>query len=204
MREPTITVLFWDVGGVLLEKGWPSEARQEAARRFALDAGFERRHQEVVADFECGRLSLDAYLDRTVQGRPGAVDREAFKSFMFSWSRPRPEALALAAELARGGRYLLATLNNESHELNQFRIERFGLRPLFTMFLSSCALGTRKPDARIYTQALEITQRRPQECAFLDDQAENVEAARALGIAAIRFEDAAQARRALRGLGVEA
>ncbi|HEV8255209.1 MAG TPA: HAD family phosphatase [Vicinamibacteria bacterium] len=204
MREPPIKVLFWDVGGVLLEKGWPTEARQEAARRFSLDAGFEARHQQVVADFECGRLSLDEYLDRTVFDRPRPLSREAFKGFMFSWSRPRPEALALVSELARGGRYLMATLNNESHELNQFRIDRFGLRSHFAVFLSSCVLGCRKPDPRIYAQALEITQRRPEECAFLDDQPENVEAARAGGMAAIRYEDAPQARRALRGLGVEA
>jgi putative hydrolase of the HAD superfamily len=208
MREPAlpaavVKVLFWDVGGVLLERGWPTEARQEAARRFSLDPGFEERHHRLVADFECGRLGLDEYLDRTVFDRPRAFSRDAFKSFMFSWSRPRPEAIALVTELARGGRYLLATLNNESHELNQFRIERFGLRPLFTMFLSSCALGTRKPDPRIYGQALEITQRRPEECAFLDDQPENVEAARVAGMAAIRFEDARQARAALRALGVE-
>ncbi|HEY3119338.1 MAG TPA: HAD-IA family hydrolase [Vicinamibacteria bacterium] len=198
-----IKALFWDVGGVLLEKGWPTEARQEAARRFSLDAGFEQRHQQAVADFETGRLGLDEYLDRVVVDRPRPFEREAFKSFMFSWTRPFPEALALAAELARGGHYLMATLNNESHELNQFRIERFGLRPLFTAFLSSCALGSRKPEPRIYAQALEITQRAPPECVFIDDQEENVAAALRFGIRAIRHQDAQQTRRVLRGLGVE-
>jgi putative hydrolase of the HAD superfamily len=200
---PEITALFWDVGGVLLSKGWPTEARAEAARQFDLDAEeLERRHRGVVADFEKGRLSLKAYLDRVVFHQPRSFGRDAFEGFMYSWSRPHPEALALAAELARSRRWLMATLNNESHELNQYRIERFGLRSSFAVFLSSCVLECRKPAAEIYRKALEITQRPPAECAFVDDQPENVEAARASGMRAIRFEGADQARAALRELGV--
>ena len=83
---------------------------------------------------------------------------------------------------------MLATLNNESLELNRFRIEKFGLRNYFTAFFSSCYLGVRKPEPRIYEIALQVTQRKQQECLFIDDREENVKAAQALGIRGIHLK----------------
>ena len=60
-------------------------------------------------------------------------------------------------ELAQG--WLVATLNNESCELNEHRIKKFKLRELFSIFFTSCYLGVRKPDEKIYQLALGITQR---------------------------------------------
>ncbi|MDQ2949344.1 MAG: HAD-IA family hydrolase [Acidobacteriota bacterium] len=65
----------------------------------------------------------------------------------------------------------MATLNNESRDLNCYRIERFHLRDYFTVFLSSGFLGVRKPDEKIFQLALEITQRSPNECLFVDYRA---------------------------------
>jgi putative hydrolase of the HAD superfamily len=89
-------------------------------------------------------------------------------------------------------RYLLATLNNESRELNEYRIERFGLRELFSVFFSSCYLGLIKPQPDAYRRAFQITQCRPDECIFVDDRPMNVEVARILGMHAIQFTSAAQ------------
>ncbi len=70
------------------------------------------------------------------------------------------------------------------------------------MFLSSCYLGLRKPDAAIYRLALEITQRRPDECLFIDDRLPNIEAAMQIGMRAIHFQDAAQLRTELGENGI--
>jgi putative hydrolase of the HAD superfamily len=113
---------------------------------------------------------------------------------MWAQSQPYPESLAMVAELARSKQYLLATLNNESRELNEYRIERFHLGDYFTAFFSSAFLGVRKPDEKIYQMALEITQRRPDECLFVDDRELNVESARRSGMQAIQFRNPAQLR----------
>jgi putative hydrolase of the HAD superfamily len=189
----TITTLFFDVGGVILTNGWDRPARRRAAEHFELDWDeFEERHELVVSDFETGRIGLKQYLDRTTfyQSRPFTHDE--VKSFIWAQSQPHPESLALVAELARSGKYLLATLNNESRDLNGYRIEHFQLRDYFAAFFSSGFLGVRKPDERIYQLALEITQRSPDECLFVDDRALNVECARRLGMHAIQYRDPAQ------------
>lgn len=198
------TTLFWDVGGVLLTNGWDTKARRRAAEKFGLAwDDFEERHELVGTEFEKGQMTLEEYLRCTVFHCQQEFSSEAFVQFMYQMSAPHRDALDFAGRLADASRYLMATLNNESHELNRYRIETFGLRRIFTAFFSSCFLGTKKPEPGIYRAALQITQRAPDECVFIDDRALNVEAARRLGITAIHFENVAQLQRELAALGVE-
>jgi putative hydrolase of the HAD superfamily len=200
---PHISAIFWDVGGVLLNNAWDREERERAFRQFNLDEKeFADRHEMVVSSFERGKISLDEYLDRTIFYRPRPFAREVFKEYMFSLSQPYPDTLALARELAKSGKYLMATINNESKELNQYRIQTFGLREVFTLFVSSCFVGLRKPEQEIYLLALEVTQKPAEECCFIDDRALNLECARKLGMHTIEMKNAKQLREDLSKLGV--
>jgi putative hydrolase of the HAD superfamily len=202
MPEPA--VMLFDVGGVLLSNGWDREARRRLVEEFKLQADeFTGRHELVVARFETGRLTLDQYLDRTLFFRPRDFSREDVKHFMFAQSTPFPESLELLVRIAAKGKYLLGTLNNESRELNLFRIEKFGLRKFFKVFFSSCFLGFQKPDEEIYQLALAMTQSPAEECIFVDDRALNVECGRLCGMRAIQFQNAAQLERDLRQEGVD-
>lgn len=184
-----IQAIFSDVGGVLGTNGWDRGARQKAAGHFKIDwLEFEDRHELVVNAFETGQLGLDEYLERTVFYRPRNFSKEQFRDFMFAQSRPFPEALALYRRLAKSKKYFLATLNNESLELNLHRIQAFGLREIFSVFLSSCFLGLKKPHDAIYRLALKLTQRQPEECVFIDDRLLNVERARQCGMQTIHCQ----------------
>lgn len=197
-----VQALFWDVGGVLLTNAWDHEERDRAVKRFQLEkAEFERCHQEVVAAFEEGKLELDEYLERTVFYQRRDFTREDFKSFMFSLSKPKPEGLELARGLAN--KYLMATINNESRELNQYRIQRFGLLQIFDLFVSSCFVGIRKPEQRIYRLALDLIQKTPEECCFIDDRPINIEGAAKVGMRTVLMQNVAQLKMDLQNLGVE-
>ncbi len=63
-------------------------------------------------------------------------------------------------------------------------------------------VGLRKPSPEAYTAALEAVGRRADQVIFVDDNPANVDAARALGIEAIRFESAAALRPELQRAGV--
>jgi len=202
---PDISTLFWDVGGVILTDAWDHTQRAEALAKFGLDAGeFQPRHEMLVSSFERGKLSLDEYLDRTVFYRQRSFTSEAFREYMLSLSKPKSETLALARELANSRRYFMSTINNESLELNLYRIQSFGLREIFSLFVSSCFVELRKPEEGIYRLALQLTQKSPEECCFLDDRPLNLESASRLGMHAIRVENAAQLRAELEKLGVRA
>jgi len=200
------SALFWDVGGVLLSNGWDKPSRRKAVEKFKLEwEEFEDRHELVVTAFETGQIRLKEYLERTVFYRPRTFNQQDFKDYLFSLSQPCAETLAVLERLAQSKKYLLATLNNESLDLNQYRIERFGLRKYFDVFFSSGFLGVKKPDEAIYRLALQITQLPPEECLFIDDRALNLECARnCVGMRTIHFQDPAQLQRELRELGIEA
>ena len=77
----------------------------------------------------------------------------------------------------------MATLNNESEELNVYRIERFGLREHFPDVSSRRAgCGVRKPTHEIYERVLGMTQADPARTLFVDDRLQNLAPAAALGM----------------------
>ena len=188
-----MTALFFDIGGVLLTNGWDRTERTAAAEKFKLDwKEFEDRHELVLHAFEVGEMSLDEYLDRVIFYCPRTFSREEFADYIRAQSKELPGTMDVLRRLAQPKKYLISSLNNESRDMNAYRIEKFGLRRYFDVFLSSCYLGIRKPDEGIYQRALDITQRKPEECVFIDDRALNLECARELGMRTVQFKDAEQ------------
>jgi len=201
----TIHAIFWDVGGVLLSNSWDRAQRMAALEHFRLDdEEFHSRHEMVVSSFERGKISLDEYLDRTVFYRNRPFTRDEFRDYMFSLSQPMPEVLGFARALADSGKYFMSTINNESREMNLHRIEKYGLRGIFRLFVSSCFVGLRKPESGIYRLAIETTQITPEECCFIDDRALNLECAAKLGMRTIQMQTLEQLGEELGKLGVKA
>ena len=198
-----IRAIFWDVGGVLLSNAWDRTERAKAFEKFHLDPDeFHSRHELVVSSFERGKITLDEYLDRTIFYTPRSFTRDEFREFMYSLSLPHPEVLAFAQSLTDSGKYFMGTINNESRELNCYRIQTFGLRKIFQLFVSSCFVGLRKPERDIYRLALETTQFPGIECCFIDDRALNLECAAQMGMNTIQMKSVDQLRADLEKLGV--
>jgi putative hydrolase of the HAD superfamily len=201
---PAITTLFWDIGGVILTNGWDRESRRAAAQAFQLDwEDFQDRHDLSFPAFDSGQITLDQYLDRTLFYRPRTFTREEVTAFMFAQSREYPETRAVLSAAARTSKYFIASINNEPLELNNYRIEAFNLRKDFTAFFSSCYLHSRKPEETIFRIALEVSQRPPEKCIFIDDRALNLEVPRRLGMQVIHYHDARDLRSELRKHRVE-
>jgi putative hydrolase of the HAD superfamily len=200
---PSVTHVFFDIGGVLGTNGWDREQRASAKAQFKLSDEFESRHGEVVAEWEIGRLTLDEYLDFTVFHESCRFTREEFVGAMLAQSQPFAKTIAAAARIAAERKVKLFTLNNESEALNVYRIERFGLRSIFEGFLSSCWLGVRKPAPVMFERALGIAQVQPADTLFIDDREQNLVPARKLGMHVHHFDgDANRLTDALTGFGV--
>jgi len=194
-----ITTIFWDIGGVLLTNGWDTAARDRAVRKFGLDRGdYEQRHAMAVPELEIGQITLDEYLNQTIFCSDRAFPPQAFKDFMFEQSRPIEGAIDVLAEVAGTRRYLLGTLNNESRELNEYRLDTFGLRQWFSVFVCSAYLGVMKPGPAIFRIALDLVQEDPARVLMIDDRPLNVEAAAKAGMHTIHFRDSDQLRLDLR------
>jgi putative hydrolase of the HAD superfamily len=198
-----IKAIFSDIGGVCLSNGWETPSRKKAAAHFGLDVEvMEAKHHRLFPDFESGRMSLREYLAQVVFDGPRRFSEEEFIRFMQGESQPYQSSLDIFQGLKQSGEYLMAALNNEPRELNDFRIRTFGLEKCFTLFFSSCFLGVRKPDPKIYKIALDITRQKPQEVLFIDDRLENIQSAREAGLQTIHLKDPADLHEALKAFRI--
>jgi putative hydrolase of the HAD superfamily len=198
-----VRILFWDLGGVLLTNAWDHQERRRAVEQFRLqDEDFETRHKQAVPDFETGKITLDEYLQRTVFYQQRTFSRDDFRNYMLSQSKPKTDVLDFARAIA--GKCIMAAINNESRELNEYRIRTFELAQIFDLFVSSCYVGLRKPDERIYRLALDLVQKTADQACFIDDRPENIEGARRSGMRTILMQDLPQLKKDLQSIGIEA
>jgi putative hydrolase of the HAD superfamily len=199
-----ISTILWDVGGVLLTNGWDHQERAAVLKKFQLDAEpFEQRHDLANDPWEKGLITAEEYLLRTVFYEPRTFTPGEFLQAIKERSTLLPHtAMRILQELAASEELELAMLNNEARELNDYRIDRFELGRYIDSFFSSCYVGLRKPDPKIFDLALDVLQRDAEEVVFIDDRRGNCDAAAALGIHAIHYLDEAQCVQALERLGL--
>jgi 2-haloacid dehalogenase len=101
--------------------------------------------------------------------------------------------------LANRGVPLFAISNFGAESWAQFRPSA----PIFELFSDIVISGEEKlikPDAAIYELALKRFSRRADQCLFIDDRRDNIEAGQALGIAGHHFEDAPTLENQLKAL----
>ena len=198
-----ITTLFLDIGGVLLTNGWDHKIRARAADKFGLDYDeMNERHHLTFDTYEEGKLSLDEYLNRTVFYEKRSFSQQEFKSFMYAQSQPYPEMIGLIGGLKTRHSLRIAAVSNEGRELTTYRVQQFKLSAFIDIFVSSCFVHYRKPDADIYQIALDIAQASPDQVVYIDDRAMFVEVARGLGIQGILHKDYETTQKALETMGL--
>ncbi|MBS1839558.1 MAG: HAD-IA family hydrolase [Acidobacteria bacterium] len=201
---PEIDSIFWDIGGVVLTNGWDRNSRKAAAEAFHLDwEEFSDRHELSFPAFDCGQITMEEYLNRTLFYRPRSFSREEFTAFMFAQSKPLPGSREVLDAVTTAKKYFVGAINNEPLELNEYRIQAFQLRRNFLVFFSSCYVHSRKPESTIFKVALEVTQRSAERCIFIDDRPLNLESPRKLGFNTIHFQNPDQLKSDLAKLGVE-
>ncbi len=203
-----IRATFWDCGGVLLTNGWDEYARERVVKYFGLNFDeFEQRHPHANDLWERGKIDVHEYLRETVFYTPRVFSEAEFFAKMRDVSQVLYPGMIefIRAQRAQGSRdnstYMLS---NESRALMQYRIPTFGLSGLFDAYLVSAYIALRKPEAAFFRCALDLSQRQPDECVFIDDREENLEGARQLGIQGIRMTSPEQVIAELRRLGVTA
>ncbi len=194
----TIRAVIFDMGGVLVrtEDRGP---RQELAGRLGMSYS---ELSELIFDSHSARLATVGQI--TTQDHWTAV-RAALGLSDDEWPEvPRgfwggdvldTELVDYIRSLRR--RYRTALLSNAWDNLRRVVVEDWGIADAFDELVISAEVGVAKPEARIFQIALERLGVAPHEAIFVDDFARNVEAARALGMGVVHFQDPARARQEL-------
>ncbi len=195
--------VVFDVGRVLIR--WEPEplladllggeaALAAAAARFDFHAWHERQ--------DAGRPIAEAVAEAR-RTHPDLAP--ALAAFYERWLEAVPAPIegtvAILEALAAEGRPLYA-ITNFSAELWPVTVAHYPFLGRFHDAVVSGEVRLTKPDPAIYRLFLARNGLAPETCVFIDDREENVSAARALGIDAVRFEsaDALRPELAARGL----
>jgi putative hydrolase of the HAD superfamily len=206
-----IRTIFWDIGGVILSNGWDTGQRARVLGSLGVDIpAYEKRHPSENFVWERGRISAEEFFNRTVFKPRDAPPQTLDFNFDDLWAKVcgessflYPESFDILHSLKRSGQFKLATLNNESTELNEYRLDTFELREQFDYFICSGYINEMKPHPDIFRAAIRISGQPPSTAVFIDDKQENIDAARYHGMHGIRFESPAQLRSSLAEIGIK-
>lgn len=192
---------IFDLGGVLVRHD--NELLYDRLAACCADPAAARPHMPSWLsddDINCGRLSIEALHDR-LSAKHGFTG--TYPHFLALWSShfsAEPGMEEAICAIARRHRTVLLSNTNAAH-IAHIRENYRVFDHLHAAYLSH-ELGLMKPDAASYLKVLQIEGRRPEDCIFIDDRAENTEAAAALGVRAITFTGRADFLAALDRYGI--
>lgn len=159
------------------------------------------KHPSAWVEFERGERDGASFLrDFFADGR--AFDHAGFEAAVKAAYEWVPGMEPLVAALHALGVPLVALSNYPSWY--EWIEERLGLGRYLDWARVSYRTGVRKPDPEAYLGAARALELPPRACLFVDDRQSNVDAARAVGMDAVRFEGAGPLREALVARGFEA
>jgi 2-haloacid dehalogenase len=198
-----ITAVVFDVGGVLLD--W--DPRYLYRQLFA-DPAEMSLFLATVCTSDWHRAH-DLGVETTQSCRQLALEYPAYAAMIMAWADRGEEMIAgqidgtveVLAELSRAGVPCLALSNMEAETFPQRR-DRFAFMRYFDACVISGIEGLAKPDPAIFRLLLARYELDPARTAFIDDNADNIAAARQVGLQGIRFADPGQLRADLQALGL--
>jgi putative hydrolase of the HAD superfamily len=180
--------LIFDFGGVITNMRW--DVARDIEKRYGLERNTLLRTLYDADDWravELGHGDIKAWREAAHQRLEDAAGKKLpylHEEWRQSWGLIE-ENIALIRALRPP--YRISILSNADSTLEE-RIEHtMKMRHLFDDVISSAAVNLAKPDERIYRLAAERLGLPVDECVFIDDLDRNVEAARAVGMAAIHF-----------------
>jgi putative hydrolase of the HAD superfamily len=149
-------------------------------------------------ELEKGNLTEADFLGRigAELGRELSSMRETY----FANLHPNEPMISYLRELRENGMRLGLLTNNVREWEPLWRAKLPDVDELFEVIVDSGFVGMRKPEPEIYLLTVErMGGLTPEECLFLDDIEVNCDAARELGMTAVRFHDNEQAIAELSG-----
>ena len=194
-------VLICDFGGVLttpLQAGFLAYQKEAGVTLEELGTAMARATEEhgdhplfMLERGEIPETEFGARLERHVGAH---FDVNRLRTLFFEGLQPNTPMIELVRQL-RGEGIRAALLTNNVREWEPlWRAKLPEVDELFEVVVDSAFVGLRKPDPAIYTLTLErLGGVAAERCVFVDDLDVNCDAARELGMTAVRYESPEQA-----------
>ncbi len=197
-----IDAVLFDVGGVLVEmKGVPTmlawlDNKVSVDELWALWLS-----SPVVREFETGRVEPDEFAEQIIREMSLPVSQQEFLSAFRGWLEGLyPGALELVRSVP--ARFKRATLCNTSVLHWPRLMSEFELEHAFHHHFASHVTGRIKPDREAFQHVVDTLGCKSSAVFFLDDNSINVDAAKKIGMRAVRVKGPSEARHALTEAGI--
>ena len=190
---------MFDYGGVVSQPPSPQELASLAGAAGVSVAALQGVYWEWRRAYDLAELDASGYwrqVGRSLgRGFSEAEISELIRLDSASWLRLQAGTVALIEDLGAAG-LPLALLSNAPGELAE-AISALPVAAYFGHLLFSCQLKLAKPDPECYNRALARLGASAGDVIFIDDRAENVAAAAALGLRSVHFTSPGEARAAV-------
>jgi len=191
-----IDLFIFDEGGVLIRD---YNVLPGAATALGMSSDELRRLlPPEMAAYSRGTIDNTEFWKRFT-ARTGIAPKEDYWRTLFKPTRDEP-TFAIVRELAAKSRVVCGTNTIDCHHAIN---EELGMYEPFHVVYASHLIGFAKPDPAFWLHILDKEGISPERAFFVDDSADNVEAARNLGLVARLYTGATQLRADLLELGAQ-
>jgi putative hydrolase of the HAD superfamily len=192
--------LITDFGGVLtspLQEGFLAFQEESGVSLEDLGKAMARATEEhgdhPLFVLERGEISETEFRARIEPHLEDGFDLVRLRTLYFERMEPNRPMIEFVRRVRQDGLRTALLTNNVREWEPLWRAKLPEVEDLFEVVVDSAYVGMRKPEPAIYELTLEWLGLQGEDCVFVDDLEPNCEAARALGMVAVRFENPEQA-----------
>lgn len=188
--EPTtpIKAIVFDFGGVMTDFDLKETLKFISNELDMPIKNLKKALKEEIDDLAIGLIQEKEFWIRFAKKNGTALPDDwdnLFPAFIKETVMPRKEMYSLVKHLTEQGYQISLFSNVTEWQAKIFR--DLGLYKNFSKVMLSYEMGSRKPWPSSYQKMLVQLKVLPEQCIFIDDMKENVEAAEKFGIKAILF-----------------
>jgi len=197
-----IEALIFDLGRVIVDIDFTRSL-------FRLFRDFEQPSQDVIRQlmeddlihrYNTGQIQPQEFYEGVKQKFDLDIDFREFKDLWCDIFSPMPGMEELIRELE--GKVKLGLFSNTDPMHYQHICDTNPIMEIFTQPTLSFEIGMQKPAAESYRLAARNVDTPVENCLYIDDIQDNVEAARQAGMQGVQFENSSQLRSMLETIGL--
>lgn len=198
-----IKAIIFDIGETVINRYWKTQ-RKNIYKRFGIYPIWGEKANKIKSLSSLGKKSLKDAFRESIKKQNSKISLKEFIEFYKKeyerTSPPRKSMISLIKKLRENYKiYAFSNTHDLHEEVNQKRKfwENFD-----DIFLSN-EIHLVKPDKKAYLYVLKSIKLNPEECVFIDDNKENILAAKSLKIKAVQYTTYHSLLKSLKKLGVK-
>lgn len=194
MKKEFLNKIRWilfDVGGVIVSLILKNpQGYTVGSRHFNPEVLEGFYFTKELNHYMLGTLSHEQLIGNYIKSKKLDISVEEYNEIIQTDIAPMGGMVKLIEALSN--KYKIALATNDGNLISKYKIEKSGVLPYLSKVIASYRIRELKPQSAFYKKALTIIDAKPEECIFVDDTQQNVDAANSVGIKSILFKNTAQ------------